>query len=465
MARMREALARKSLLDFLRHVWWRPDPLLVGPHTRAICERLDRAIDDYRNGKSTFLLIQVPYQHGKSDMVSRALPGYFLGVCAHKEPNILMTAYNAELAQGFSKDAKRIIGEAAYRDLFPAVRVARGSDNITEWAIDGSSGKATFVGLGGTITGKRGDLIVLDDYCKNRAESRSKLLRDKWWDGFDADLLTRRSSPCIVCVTATPWHVDDIAGRIQREVKNNPDYPRFELKRFPATNEDGTYLFPELKGEDWYRAEYSRLGRLASAVLDCQPTFEGGNRFDVTRIQIHDDPEDFPAGRYIRCWDLASSAKQRSSDDPDYTVGCLGMARKQGGVWEMWIKDMAVCREEAPARDRLILATTEKDGSAVQVVVEGFGAYKDAYATLKKTLSGRRVVRKSTPPGDKEVKAAPLEAVFEAGNIHLMRGRFNQQFKDQFAEFPDGNHDDMVDATALCFHEFSKARSGIGVPS
>ena len=213
-------------------------------------------------------------------------------------------------------------------------------------------------------------------------------------------------------------------------------------------------------------SEYATQGRMAAALLDCCPTFEGGNRFDVTRIQIHDDAKDFPAGRCVRAWDMASSSKERSGDDPDYTVGCLGLARKlPSGAWELWVRDMAVCREEAPARDRLILRVTDEDGPGVPVVVEGFGAYKDAYAVLRAALQGKRIVRKATPPGDKEVKAAPLEAIFEAGNVHLMRGRWNQMFIDQFAEFPDGRHDDAVDATALCFYEFSKARSGILVPS
>ena len=448
-----------------------PSPLIIGTHTRTICNRLDRAIEDYRRGVSTFLVFLVPRQHGKSDIVSRALPAYFLGHCADREPSIIMTAYNAELAQGFSKDAKRIMASDSYGEVFPGVRVAHGSDNIRKWAVDGSAGRALFDGLGGTVAGNRGDLIILDDYCRGLAEARSKVLRDKWWGAFSADLMPARATPCIACVTSTPWNIDDVVGRIQAKMAKNQDYFRFEILRFPAKNRDedgewdGTYLFPALKGEDWYVNEYSEHGRLAAAILDMEPVLEGGNRFNMDGVRIHDSVGDFPATRYVRAWDLASSAKERGGDDPDFTSGVLAAVTKEGGMPHLWIKHVARCREEAPKRDALIRRITDEDGSTVQVLVENFGAYKDAWAILKKALTGTRIVRGVRMSGDKEVKAAPMEPVFDAGNVHILNAPWNDEWRKQFAAFPDGAHDDDVDATAIAFDHFTRARSGIAVPS
>lgn len=451
---------RKTLLGFIKYVWWMPHPLLIGRHTIAICEAIDKAIDRYLAGESSFIDIAVPFRHGKSDLVSRALPAYFLGRCAAMQPDVIMSGYGAELVESFSRDAKRIIQTPEYQILFPGVRLAQGNNNINSWSIEGSSGKVAAAGLGGPLTGRGGSLIILDDYCKSRLEAISQRYRDRTWDSFKADLLSRRAPVSIVIVCSTPWHVDDLRGRIRREERANPDFPRFERLRFPARNQDGTFLFPERFPETWYREQYATLGKLAAGLLDCEPTLEGGNRFDTSKIKIHNSLDEFPPGRYVRAWDLASSKKERDKDDPDWTVGEKGIVTTENGVPHLWISDAVAIQAEAPRRDALIRATCQTDGSGTTQHVEAFGAYKDAYTTLKALLLGRSVVLASKLPGDKSAKLAPLEPLFDAGNIHLLRAPWNDQFIRQFSEFPDGAHDDFCDPAAIIFDALSGKGGG-----
>jgi len=444
--------SRAKLFEFLSWVWWYPEVLKVGRHTREICERITQAVDDFQEGKSTYLLIQVPFRHGKSDIVSRALPPYFLGRTKNDDVNVLMTAYGGGLSEGFSKDCKRIIRSDEYQELYPGLLPAKGKDNISEWSVGESTGSLNFVGLGGTAVGKGAHLLVIDDYCKNRAEARSRTIRNKVWDAFSVDLMSRLANRHIVIITATPWHVDDLAGRLTKLMAEEPDFPRFEVVKFPAGGVDGPYLFPELYPESWYRMQYASQGKLAAANLDCNPTIEGGNRFSVDDIVVHDDLSKFPAGRYVRVWDLASSSKDRSGDDPDYTVGTLGLAVKKETGNEFWIKDVVYCQEEAPKRDKLIIDTMKKDGQHVPIGIEGFGSQKDTYNNLKALIAGRRIVKKLTPPGDKEEKASVMEAPMEYGNFHILKAPWNTEFVKWFSEFPDGNHDDFVDSAALVWY-------------
>lgn len=440
-------------------MWWYPDPLHIGKHTKAICDELTEAVENYRKGISTYLLIQVPYRHGKSDILSRAFPAYFLSSCADKDPSLIQAAYGGGLAEGFSKDCKRIINSDPFKALHPGISIEHGSDTIAEWAIEGSTGRANFVGFGGSAVGKGAHFLGIDDYCKSRAEARSLTLRNSVWDAFRIDLMSRLAPVHIVAITATPWHVDDVSGRLIKLMAEDPDFPRFKILRFPATNKDGSYLFPQLYGDEWYKAQYALQGSLSSANLDCNPLEEGGNRFDMTKIQYHDTLDDFPKTKYVRAWDLASSKKERGSSDPDYTVGIRGTVTKVDSIEHLWIADAKDCREEAPKRDKLILATTDADDPAVSVIVERFGAYKDAYTSLKATLHGKRMVKGSMLPGDKEVKAAPMEQIFYAGNVHLLKAPWNKRFIEHFTSFPDGTHDDYVDATAVLYHEFDKPTS------
>ena len=93
--------AQGNLLAFLQYVWWMPSPLHVGRHTREICARLTRAVEDFRRGIDTYLIISLPFRHGKSDIASRALPAYFLGRCRDMQPNVLMSGYGSSLVKGF----------------------------------------------------------------------------------------------------------------------------------------------------------------------------------------------------------------------------------------------------------------------------------------------------------------------------------------------------------------------------
>lgn len=440
-----------------------PGPLLIGRHTRAIAAALDLAVERFISGASTFLDIAVPFRHGKSDLVSRAFPAYFLGRCAELQPDVIQSGYGADLVEGFSRDVKRIIGGDRYRVLFPGIQLARGSNNVGSWSVAGSTGKVTVAGLGGAITGKGGHLIVVDDYCKSRAEALSEAYRRRTWDSFRADLLTRRAPASIVIVCATPWHVQDLRGMIRSEMAENPDFPRFDRLQFPARDPGGEYLFPERFAPEWYRQQYAMLGRLAAGLLDCAPTLEGGNRFQVEvgrNVIIHDSIDDFPKTRYVRAWDLASSSKQRDKDDPDSTVGELGTVTTNNGVSALWIKDAAYIQAEAPRRDALIQSTARKDGAGVAQLVEAFGGYKDAFTTLQAVLRGVSVVHPSHLPGDKSAKLAPLEPIFDAGNVHLLKAPWNDLFLRQFQEFPDGAHDDWCDPAAIVYHAFAKQGSG-----
>ncbi len=380
-----------------------------------------------------------------------------------------MSGYGANLVQGFSKKVKNIILSRAYQNVFNEITLSRGSNSAAEWQVTGSSGMVTATGLGGSVTGKGGVLITLDDYVKSRAEARSEVYREKTWDSFTNDLLTRRAPAALVVVCATPWHVDDVRGRIKKAMADDSDFPQFEEINFPATNKDGSYLFSERFSDGWYRSQYATLGKLAAGLLDCEPSMEGGNRFLVGNVVVHESLSEFPAGRYSRGWDLASSSKERDKDDPDWTVGAKGLVQTTTQKVDgdtirrhaLWVSDLVYCQQEAPERDALMRRTAVADGATVKQCVEAFGGYKDAFTTLKRVLRGVSVVRKSQLPGDKSAKAAPLEPVFEACEVHILRAEWNAIWLKHFSEFPDGKHDDAVDATAVMFHDQTKTGSGM----
>jgi predicted phage terminase large subunit-like protein len=439
-------------LDFINYVWQNPaDPFVIGRHTRIICDALDKAINKYRKGQSSFLVIMVPFRHGKSEIISRKLPAHYLGL--FPEGKVLLAGHTAELTVGFSKESRQIIGTSQYRRLFPDVSVNPNDSAAGHWRIFDHQGECFACGLGGSMAGQGYTLGLLDDYCRNRLDAESATIRQRMWDSFTNDFMTRRAPVSITAVVATPWHIDDIIGRIKKRITSDNTFPHFEIISIPAFSEDykDGILFPERFNKEWYNEQRSTLGEYGTAsLMQLNPVARGGNMFKVENIVRHKSLSEYPTNiQYWRVWDLAHTAKERVKDDPDYTSGTLlGYRRKPGQLksWELWIKDVRRERLAAPQRDKMIQDLTNADGPYVKVGIEDTMDSKDSFLMLQDILRGQRHVVSARGRGDKVVRATPLEPIFEAGNVHVLdNAPWLNPWVDEIAAFPSGKHDDQVD--------------------
>lgn len=447
-----EVSASEDLLSFMRHCWRRPnEPLIVGPHTQEIADRLTKAVADFERGVSTYLEVVVPFRHGKSDLSSRYLPAWFLGRCPDAEA--MLTGYAADLVQGFSRDVRGIMDGERYRGVFPGVALDATTNNASERRIAGRTGRLYAVGRGGAATGRGAALLVVDDMLKNREEAESLTVRDSAWASLTNDFLTRLAPVHIVVIVNTRWHVDDICGRIHARLDpaselHDAAFPRFERLHFGARLPGGGYLHEERFGRDWYERQYATLGAYgAAALLDGEPVVRGGAFFRVDGIRW---VEDLPDGlAWVRVWDLASSEAEVAKDDPDWTVGGLIAVHEdpQTGAETIYGDDFTMIRAEAGKRDRLIRETARRDARrGIPQWIEAVGGYKDAYTTIRDALKGVAVVHRVTLAGDKIVRAGRVEPHFEAGRVALRRGQpWQAEVVRQLTEFPGGAHDDVVD--------------------
>lgn len=462
------ALARKSLIHFVRKTWQKNnEPFIVGHHTREVACALDEACDRLAKGQSTYLAIKIPFRHGKSDIASRYLPCYFLGRFPEKE--IVHTTYGASLSYTFSRDARRILQSQKFSAIFPGVTLPRGDASVESWGVVGGTGHVYWAGLGGALTGKGASLAIVDDFFKGREEAESERIRDKRWDDFTNSVMTRLAPAHIVVVIGTPWHVDDLFGRIKKNMAEDPDFPYFKELKFPAESvEYGTgVLFPERYTKKWYRVQRSVLGAYAaSGLLDCDPQVRHGKILRGDLIVVKHVSK-FPSGiLWVRGYDLASSTKERAKDDPDFTVGVkLGvqfLPTEVPGLLApvIYIADIVRGQWEATERNKKIIATAVKDGS-IPIAIEAFGAYKDAYTVLKGILAGTRGVVRVNLPGDKIAKASALEPILEAGHFIIREGCPHlDDLKKEFLGFPSAGHDDIVDAVRVAYELARKTLIG-----
>ena len=458
--------ARGSLIAFAQFV--NPDYRPAWFH-RLIAEKLEAV----ERGEIRRLIICMPPQHGKSMLATVYFPAWYLG--RNPKKRIACCSYSAPLAIKHSRESRDIFTTRAFREVFPEARhqPSRAGQRRVEVALQAASewgtshgGTVRAVGVGGSLTGHTTQLGIIDDPHKDRKEADSTTVRQAVHDWYTSTFLTRLTwSQGPIVLIQTRWHPDDLAGRLLREEAEGGE--KWEKVILPALDENDRALWPSdipAKFLIALRESYRIKGAehdWASLYMQ-QDVMRGGNLFDVDKIDFV-DPSQVPENLHqVRCWDLASSVKERTSDDPDFTVGVRGGGiitdtpfRVKGEIWEtqvadIWVTDVKFCREEKPKRDQMILRATKEDGPSVTVHIEAFGGYKDAYTDLKNVLDGIRSVVRAKPKGDKMQKAGPLENIISSGRLHIVRAPWNSFLEKQLLEFPAG-HDDAVDALAILY--------------
>lgn len=383
-----------------------------------------------------------------SEILSRKLPAHFLGL--FPDSKVILCGHTQALTEGFSKTSRNLILTPEYRKLFPNIKVDTGSSSAAHWMIKDHEGECFASGLLGSLSGQGYNLGLLDDFCRNRADAESETMREKMWDAFTNDFMTRKAPVSITIVLATPWHVDDIIGRIKKKVKDDPDFPRFNFLSFPAISEDyrDGVLFPERFGKQWYTQQKAVLGDYGfQSLMQLEPVKRSGNMLNTECIQRHLSTADWPKGlRWMRVWDLAHTAKERAKPDPDWTSGTLMAFNEIDGLPHLWIRNVTRMRKSAPERDEAIRNITKQDGPYVRIGVGNSSDAKDTIATMRDIFKGKYTILSVPEKKDKVVRATPLEAIFKAGNVHVVQGEpWLDDWIAEISAFPYGPHDDQVD--------------------
>lgn len=411
-------------------------------HVRTMISELQGVTEAVEAGRRAYLILNLPQRHSKSDISSRRWALWHR--LRNPEHEVILASYNYEMASGLSWDAREL---ALRVSPLYGLSVAQGRGALASWRWQGHRGAFHSTGIGGTIVGRGADILLIDDYFKNREEAESETIREKRWHACQSDLFTRLSPAHGVVLVAQRWHEDDLVGRIL--AKNNPKdaaydkhFPVFRLVRFPAWDDKRGWLFPERYSNAWYEGQRSFMGNYAwqsQAMQDPSPRMGRLLRADkVNYIAPADVPDGLP---WARGWDFARTAKERTKDDPDFTVGTKSAVDKDGFVW---VADVVRGQWSTLKRDRLVRAAAEADGAEVLVYMEVGPDSGDAYNYVRQLLRGVAVVRKVLPRGDPVARAQRLEAAFEAGRVNIVRGPWNDAWVSEFLSFPGGRHDDQV---------------------
>lgn len=456
------ALARTGMEHFIAYM---NDQYLFGWFNQLICRKLDKFLKDVAEKRSPRLMLFAPPRHGKSEIVSRQFPAYALG--HYPDMSIISTSYSTDLVMRMNRDVQRIITDPRYHVAFPGTTlfgsnvrtVADGSwlRNSDIFEVVGRKGSYRAAGVGGGITGMGGHILSIDDPIKDAEQAGSTVYRDKVWDWYTSTLFTRKMPGAGILLIMTRWNQDDLAGRLLKAQETGGDV--WDVVSFPAIaehDEEFRYEGEALHPERYSRTELDAIKGVTgsyvwAALYQQRPAPRDGGMFRRSWFEVVDAPSNARRD-HCRGWDFAASI-QAGSSDPDWTVGCK-MSRDRDGVF--YIEQVERFRGSALHVEQAVIKTASQDGEGcyIRIPQDPGQAGKGQAEHLTRALAGY-VVKVERETGSKEVRAAAFAAQCEAGNVKLIRGKWNEEFLGELENFPNGLHDDQVDAAAGAFNELT----------
>lgn len=423
----------------------------------------DLLVEALTSDEQSFLNIAASVRHGKSELISRYLIVWFLGMFPDRQ--VILVSYNESKASEWGVATRDLFKEWG-PELF-GLTVDPDTASKTDWKVKGHRGGCRAVGVNGSLTGIGGDLIVIDDPIKNREEAESQAARDNMFSWYGSTLRTRLMPHGTLLLTMARWHEEDLTGKIEAQTAANPESDRWQFIRLPALAEapkgadpewrdplgraDGDALWPEV----WPKAMLEQVRASINpadweSLYQQNPTPREGGMF-----KIHDWRDrafvDRSSLRLARAWDLAST-----EDGGDWTVGALvGMSPTN----EVYILDIQRFRKNSAGVKAQVKATAHADGKYVPIRIEQerAGAGKAQVQDYVRELVGFNV-RGAKPEGTKEQRAAPFAAQQQANNVYLvgLPDDIRTSLINEFRTFPRGKHDDIVDAVVGAFDELAQ---------
>jgi predicted phage terminase large subunit-like protein len=455
-----KALLRSDFTGFARHCFHELNPRT--PFVPSWYHEITAAkLEAVRAGRIRRLIINMPPRHLKSHLASVAFPAWCLG----HDPSmqILCVSYAQDLADKLSRDCRTIVASDWYRQLF-ATRLSAQRQAMSEFETT-AQGCRLATSVGGVLTGRGADLIVIDDPLKPE-EALSPIQRQAANDWFDHTLYSRLNDTrtgAIVLIMHR-LHEDDLAGHVLAQED-------WEVVRFPAIAEEdesfvvesalGRHIFTRRRGEalDSARQPLASLDTIRRTIGEYNfagqyqqtPSPQGGGMIKPAWFKSYgrnERPEKFD--RIVQSWDTANKASELSDFSVCTSWGVQGK--------DLYLLHVLRRRMEYPELKRAVREQWRAFGASV-VLIEDKASGTQLIQEL--IAEGLHAVTRYQPQADKVMRMHAQTAMIENGFVHLPReAGWLADYLHELTMFPKGRHDDQVDSTAQMLDWFKQAGSG-----
>lgn len=379
------------------------------------------------------LIVTLPPRHGKSELLSQWVPVWFFE--NWPKGNIILTSYEATFAENWGRRARNTI--QAHKDKL-TVRISEESSSASRWNTTQGGGMVT-AGAGGPITGRGGDLIIVDDPIKNWIEAQSETVRKNLIEWFYSTLYTRADPGATILIIQTRWHILDLVGEL---VSHHPDdwqeikFPALAEPGDPLDREPGQALCPERYNQEELLKIKETIGTMMfSSLYQQNPAPPQGSIFHRDWWKFYEEEPEFKA--IIQSWDCAYEVRETSSFSAAQSWGVAD----NGFHLIHQLRD----RFEYPDLIRAVKLLAEQfspDLILIEYQASGRSLVQDLYNNTRLPIKAIKTNRES-----KQLRAELVTPLVESGRVFLpQKAKWIDDFLYEVTVFPAGNHSDQVDA-------------------
>lgn len=444
-AQMRED-GQKDFMKFVKTMW---PGFIYGRHHELMAKKFEQIA----NGDIKRLIINMPPRHTKSEFASFLLPAWFLGRFPDKK--IIQCSNTAELAVGFGRKVRNLVDSDVYGKIFPNVSLRSDSKAAGRWSTN-ANGEYFAIGVGGTVTGKGADLLIIDD---PHSEQEAALaagdpsVYDKVFEWYTSGPRQRLQPGGSIVVVMTRWAKRDLTGKILQSMTDR-DGDEWEIIELPAILPSEKPLWPEF----WSYDELSKL-RIELPLSKWQaqyqqdPTSEQGALVKREWWQEWEAEYPPPCQFIIQSWDTAFTKSERA----DYSACTTwGVFYKDENEMDPHIILLDAFKErmefpELKARAMEYYQEWQPDAFIVEAKASG--------APLVFELRRMGIpVQEFTPTrgNDKISRLNSVSDLFASGKVWAPRKRWAEEVIEEMAAFPNSDHDDLVDSSTQALIRFRK---------
>lgn len=440
----RRELAQQRFMKFVDRVW----PTFIGGKHHS---RMAAAFERVARGESKRVIINMPPRHTKSEFASYLLPAWFLGNFPGKK--VIQTSHTAELAVGFGRKVRNLVDTDVYHEIFPDLSLQSDSKAAGRWNTS-KGGDYFAIGVGGAVTGKGADLLIIDDpHSEQEAAmaSSNPEVYDKVYEWYTSGPRQRLQPGGAIVIVMTRWAQRDLTGQVVKAAAQRGG-EEWEVIEFPAILPSGKPLWPEF----WSLGELQALQEeLPNSKWQAQYQQNPvGNESAIIKRdwwQWWEDDDPPPCDYILQSWDTAFEKNQRA----DYSAGT---------TWGVWYNE-----EDNNSPNLILLDSYKKRVEWVELkrdVLEWYNQWEPDSMIVEKKASGAPLiyelrsmgvpVQEYTPSRgqDKIARLNSVSDIIASGKVWVPRTRWAEELVDEIAAFPSGEHDDLVDATTLALMRF-----------
>jgi len=437
-------LCQEKFIKFVERVW---PTFISGAHHKRMAEAFERVA----NGTCKRLIINMPPRHTKSEFASYLLPAWFLGKFPHKK--VIQASNTGELAVGFGRKVRNLVDSDVYNAIFPNLALQQDSKAAGRWNTS-KGGDYFAIGVGGTVTGKGADVLIIDDPHSEQEAAMAASnpdIYDKVYEWYTSGPRQRLQPGGSIVIVMTRWAARDLTGQVLKSAAQRSG-EEWEVIEFPAILPSGNPVWPQF----WSKEELEAL-REELPNSKWQAQYQQNPIGNESAIVKRDwwkwwEKDDPPECDYVlQSWDTAFEKSQRA----DYSAGT---------TWGIFN-----CEEDNFAPNIILLNTYKKRVEFPELkrdVLREYNEYEPDSLIVEKKASGAPLIYdlramgipvQEYTPGKGQDKIARLNSVSDiiaSGKVWVPQTRWAEELVDEVAAFPSGEHDDLVDATTLALMRF-----------